>query len=39
MCRVFAFRVFHNILYAVMVTDNTRNEKGKREQNLFKKTP
>jgi hypothetical protein len=37
MCRVFAFRVFHNILYTVMVTDITRNENGKREENLFKK--
>jgi len=37
MCRVFAFRVFHNILYTVMVTDITSNEEGKREKNLFLK--
>jgi hypothetical protein len=37
MCRVFAFRVFHNILYTVMVTDITRNENGKERKTFLKK--
>jgi hypothetical protein len=37
MCRAFAFRVFHNILYTVMFTDITRNENGKRVENFKKK--